>query len=221
MIRPFPQVTAVIVSEADGQALLATSTLSRSILASRLPIGTISRHCGTGASRSSSGPPPPACRLDNPPFPSCAAKATTRSSSRESSWSSYRHATSKRSTVHCSTTVAIILPGLYREDGALLARYPSTQDMLAVAAKPNAVLMTAIARKPVSGMARGEAVDGVDRLIAYRRLDAYPVYATVGRSWHSIVVAWRNLMATHLIFRHSGNERVVRAELARRPARPA
>ena len=60
--------------------------------------------------------------------------------------------------------------------------------------------MTAIARDPVSGLTTGVAVDGVNRIVAYRKLDAYPVYVTVGRSWHSIIVAWRNVMATHLIF---------------------
>jgi signal transduction histidine kinase/ActR/RegA family two-component response regulator len=90
--------------------------------------------------------------------------------------------------------------GLYREDGTLLAHYPSTQDMLSHGAKPNTLLMTAIAQHPASGMVRGEAADGVDRLIAYRKLDAYPVYAVVGRTWHSIAIEWRNLIATHLVF---------------------
>jgi signal transduction histidine kinase/ActR/RegA family two-component response regulator len=90
--------------------------------------------------------------------------------------------------------------GLYRGDGALLARYPAIQDVQSPAAKPDTLLMTAIARDPVSGLATGVAVDGVNRIVAYRKLDAYPVYVTVGRSWHSINVAWRNVMATHLIF---------------------
>jgi signal transduction histidine kinase/CheY-like chemotaxis protein len=89
---------------------------------------------------------------------------------------------------------------LYREDGALLAHNPAMPDMLARAPKPNTLLMTALARDPLSGLTRGNAADGVDRLVAYRKLDTYPVYAMVSRSWHSIVIEWRNRVATYLIF---------------------
>jgi signal transduction histidine kinase/ActR/RegA family two-component response regulator len=87
--------------------------------------------------------------------------------------------------------------GLYRDDGALLARYPPPAP---AAAKSGMLLMAAVARDPAGGMVRGDTASGVWRLVAYRKLGAYPVYATVSRSWPSIVMAWRKLIATHLIF---------------------
>jgi signal transduction histidine kinase/ActR/RegA family two-component response regulator len=90
--------------------------------------------------------------------------------------------------------------GLYRDDGTLIAGYPSTRDPNLSGAHPNAGLMAAIAHDPTRGMARGAGSDGVDRLMAYRRLDSYPVYAVVARPWHSIVTEWRDATAAHLWF---------------------
>ena len=89
---------------------------------------------------------------------------------------------------------------LIRDDGTLLASYP---DEVQSGREPqrDKFLADAIARMPQVGVARGRSVsDDTDRLIAYRRLAAYPVYVTVGRKWGSILREWGGLMATHLVF---------------------
>jgi signal transduction histidine kinase/ActR/RegA family two-component response regulator len=89
---------------------------------------------------------------------------------------------------------------LTRDDGTLLASYPD--EAQAGRTPPRAeFLADAIARMPQAGLARGSsAIDATNRLIAYRRLAAYPVYVTVGRKWGSILREWGAVMATHLIF---------------------
>ena len=79
---------------------------------------------------------------------------------------------------------------LIRDDGTLLASYPE-EVQSGREPQRDAFLAEAMARMPQSGLARGRsATDGVDRLIAYRRLAAYPAYVTVGRTWGSILRAW-------------------------------
>jgi two-component system NtrC family sensor kinase len=86
---------------------------------------------------------------------------------------------------------------LVRTDGVGLVRYPGP----APDDRPDAALLTALAENPQNGMFRARSgVDGVDRLAAYDKLANYPIYATVGRSWSSIVGEWRQTMMTHLFF---------------------
>ena len=88
---------------------------------------------------------------------------------------------------------------LLREDGTLLAGYPERTRRKA--SRAERLLVDTIAQAPRGGLVRGSSsVDGVDRIIAYRRLANYPVYVTVGRHWSSVVGEWRGAMATHLIF---------------------
>ncbi|HVC61019.1 MAG TPA: ATP-binding protein [Acetobacteraceae bacterium] len=199
MIRPFPQVTAVIVSDSRGHALLATP---------RYPVNHAMMFAGRDYFR--------ALRDGHQPM-FIGATLTGRLTGQPAFSVARRKGDDPRQFQ--GVILVIVSPryfeafdrslfngstgytaGLYREDGALLMHYPSTQDLLSREPKPNTLLMTAIARDPASGMVRGHTADGIDRLIAYRKLDAYPVYATVGRSWHSIVVKWRNMVATYLVF---------------------
>ena len=89
---------------------------------------------------------------------------------------------------------------LTREDGTQLAGYPGlaqpTQNPIHYQ-----LLIDAIAHAPLTGIVRGpSSVDGSERLLAYRKLENYPVYVTVGRRWDSVAREWRSMMATHLIF---------------------
>jgi signal transduction histidine kinase/ActR/RegA family two-component response regulator len=203
MIQPFPPVTAVIVSDSRGQALLAAPpypndpaiTLADSDDFPALRNGrTQIAVSATFASRLTGQPAFSVARSrgddagDDPrQFQGVIVVLVA---------SRYFEAFN-RSLFNDSVDYTA---GLYREDGAVLARYPSTQAMLSPAPRTNSLLMAAIAHDPAGGMLRGEAIDGTDRLVAYRRLDAYPVYASVSRSWHSIVVEWRKLIASHLTF---------------------
>ena len=86
--------------------------------------------------------------------------------------------------------------GLYRTDGATISHYPNT----AGDAAPQ-LLMGRIANVPLSGIVRGsDAVDGTDRLMAYRRLESYPAYAMASRPWNAITAQWRSTMMRHLGF---------------------
>jgi signal transduction histidine kinase len=86
---------------------------------------------------------------------------------------------------------------LVRTDGVGLVRYPGP----APDHRRDAELLHALAENPQNGMFRARSsVDGVDRLAAYDKLGNYPIYATVGRSWSSIVGEWRQTMTTHLFF---------------------
>ena len=88
---------------------------------------------------------------------------------------------------------------LLREDGTPLAGYPEPPP--AEASQRDRWLADVIAHRPQGGLVRGiSSVDGIERVIAYRRLTNYPVYVTTGRRWSSVVGEWRDDMATHLIF---------------------
>jgi signal transduction histidine kinase/ActR/RegA family two-component response regulator len=88
---------------------------------------------------------------------------------------------------------------LAREDGTPLSRYP--EGMQTHGSQSDRLLVDAIVQQPAYGMVHGiSSIDGVSRLLAYRRLRNYPVYVTIGRNWSSVVGAWLSLMATHLIF---------------------
>jgi signal transduction histidine kinase/ActR/RegA family two-component response regulator len=89
---------------------------------------------------------------------------------------------------------------LMRDDGKQLARYPELRQTDAGGGRDQ-LLLDAIAAAPQSGLVHGHSsIDGIDRLIGYRRLAAYPIFVTVGRRWDSVVGEWRDLMASHLIF---------------------
>jgi signal transduction histidine kinase/ActR/RegA family two-component response regulator len=199
MIRPFPQVTAIIVSDSRGQALLATSRYPAD------PTATIADREDFQALRDGHesvfiSATLPGDMTGQPTFSFVRRKGDDARQFQGVIliFVSPRYFEKFNSSLFNNSTDCVA--GLYHQNGALLARYPSTQDIALRARQRNALLMTAIAHDPVSGMVRGKAVDGVERLIAYRKLDAYPVYASVGRSWHSIVAEWRDLMASHLIF---------------------
>src|ERR1043166_8927268 len=96
---------------------------------------------------------------------------------------------------------------LVRTDGLGLVRYPvpaagaHPHPAPAAGDPPDHNLLNAAAERAVGGIFRARsAVDGVDRLAAYDRLPNYPIYATVARSWDSIVAEWQHTVVTHLCF---------------------
>ncbi|HXW24083.1 MAG TPA: ATP-binding protein, partial [Xanthobacteraceae bacterium] len=87
--------------------------------------------------------------------------------------------------------------GLVRTDGIGLVGYPDP----AADNNRDEGLLHAVAENAQGGIFRSRsAADGVDRLAAYDKLPNYPIYATVGRSWDSIVAEWRQTMMAHLFF---------------------
>jgi signal transduction histidine kinase len=87
--------------------------------------------------------------------------------------------------------------GLVRTDGVGLVRYPGP----AGGDHRDQSLLQAVAGHAQHGIFRAPSeVDGVDRLAAYDKIPNYPIYATVARSWDSIVAEWRQTMIAHLFF---------------------
>jgi signal transduction histidine kinase/ActR/RegA family two-component response regulator len=85
---------------------------------------------------------------------------------------------------------------LLRTDGTFLAGYSMqggpTRDQ---------ALADAISHGAPSGVVQEmSSSDHRERLVAYRSLTNYGVIVAVSRRWSSVVADWRNLMATHLIF---------------------
>jgi signal transduction histidine kinase len=90
--------------------------------------------------------------------------------------------------------------GLYRDDGAPLARYPEIVWRGSRPAVPT-LLLEGIARDPHSGIVIGpSAFDGAARMVAYRRVGNYPIYVTAGRTRSSILREWGDVMIRDLYF---------------------
>jgi PAS domain S-box-containing protein len=109
----------------------------------------------------------------------------------------------------------IAVPGdvvaLVRRDGALLARTTGTPPSSpADRIGPSSALLGAMTRgdQEAFRMARS-TIDGVVRLVAYRRVEGWPVYVSVGRSRQAVLAEWWHaawpqlgvgLLATGLLF---------------------
>ena len=89
---------------------------------------------------------------------------------------------------------------LLRGDATLLAGYPGPAQSSEVAGRDD-MLVAAFARNPDGDTVQGRSsLDGIERLIAYRRLADYPVVVAIGRRWGSVVNEWLTTIATHLVF---------------------
>ncbi|MFM0339708.1 hybrid sensor histidine kinase/response regulator [Paraburkholderia fungorum] len=81
--------------------------------------------------------------------------------------------------------------GLYRQDGNLLVRYPAWP----AGAKPSvhSAFTAALRDRQLYGHIRlNSTVDGVERLLAFRRVGDYPLYVMSAYATASIGVAWRS-----------------------------
>jgi signal transduction histidine kinase/ActR/RegA family two-component response regulator len=88
---------------------------------------------------------------------------------------------------------------LVRADGTLLARHPVRPDQVAVL-PPGSGFMRAIADAPAAGVyVTRSLTDGIDRMIAYRRVGEYPVYASFQVSMAALWSAWRLAMVPFLM----------------------
>src|SRR5438874_6488993 len=90
--------------------------------------------------------------------------------------------------------------GLFRADGATLARYPEIVWRGSGPAPPGQ-LIRAAAENPQSGVfMQPSAFDGIVKMIAYKRLERYPIYVTIGRTRASIQREWAGIMLSHVYF---------------------
>ena len=94
------------------------------------------------------------------------------------------------------------LMSLVRSDGQLLVRYPALPGPLPVAPRISP-FFAAIQAHPDEGVYDSQSLvdpGRTPRLLAYRRVQGYPLYVVAGRSWASIMAGWRRSMAGHLIY---------------------
>jgi signal transduction histidine kinase len=83
----------------------------------------------------------------------------------------------------------VLLIGLYRDDGSILARYPS------IPPGANPASNTPFGQALRAGDKAGHlkmlsTVDGVERFVAYRRLGDYPLYVVAGYAQHAVIMQW-------------------------------
>ncbi|MDB5650612.1 MAG: Blue-light-activated protein [Hyphomicrobiales bacterium] len=84
-------------------------------------------------------------------------------------------------------------------DGAVLARVPTTDAALQI--PPGSPFMRARKSSPQRGnFSDVSAIDGVERLVAYRTLEPVPVYVIAALDTSLVVQKWRAAMAPHLYF---------------------
>jgi len=87
-----------------------------------------------------------------------------------------------------------------RSDGAVLTRSPG-EELIGSVLSPASHFRQEIAQKPDGGSyAAASDIDGIERLFAYRKLGAYPVYVIVGLKRSAVIEGWAWLMASHLLF---------------------
>jgi two-component system, NtrC family, sensor kinase len=94
-------------------------------------------------------------------------------------------------------------PGAYaslaRQDGLILARYPSLGREVRLA--PQAALMQSMRIHPVAGqVSLISTIDRTGRKVAYRKLDEFPVYVLAGLETAAIRNQWLSQLGSQLIF---------------------
>jgi two-component system, NtrC family, sensor kinase len=89
---------------------------------------------------------------------------------------------------------------LFREDGAVLARYPLPA-VAGMKLDASSGFKQMIAKNPDGGRYTAvSSIDNVERRIAVRKLDGFPLYVTSSLQTGDIVSGWLSYMAGHLVF---------------------
>ncbi|MGE0715964.1 MAG: ATP-binding protein [Alphaproteobacteria bacterium] len=89
---------------------------------------------------------------------------------------------------------------LLREDGTPLARFPAPPQGLA-STPPSPTFARTVAPSPDGGSYRAVSpFDGTERIVAYRRLPAHPVYVSAGIPISYLREQWALEIAGHLVF---------------------
>jgi two-component system NtrC family sensor kinase len=86
---------------------------------------------------------------------------------------------------------------LIREDGLILARYPSHDT---TALFPNGDLLKAIRAHSEGTLLLTSKLDNVERKISYRKVAGFPVFVVAGLETQAIRAQWLSQMSYHLVF---------------------
>src|SRR3954470_1369551 len=129
-----------------------------------------------------------------------------------------------------------IIAALVRGDGAVLARYPELPQNLTRLTQGHDLTVQLEERRDTGTLTSRSAVDGKERIYAFRKLPRVDLYTTTGVDTAEITEAWMLGMARHLIFglpataalvalvlvaltrtrREAATNEMLRAEIARR-----
>lgn len=83
-------------------------------------------------------------------------------------------------------------------DGNIIARFPSAKAPIRI--DPTQPAAKKIARRPSSGILTSVTPsDGIERRMAYRRMDPYPIYVAAGLSTEAIADRWRAAAINHIL----------------------
>jgi len=93
-----------------------------------------------------------------------------------------------------------IIAALVRGDGAVLARYPELPQNLTRLTQGNDLTVQLEERRDTGTLTSRSAVDGKERIYAFRKLPRVDLYTTTGVDTAEITEAWMLGMARHLIF---------------------
>jgi signal transduction histidine kinase len=81
--------------------------------------------------------------------------------------------------------------GLFKPDGGILVRFPDTRPDVVTASNKTVDAAIAVNRR-AGHLPYTSTVDGVRRLLSYRRVSGYPLYVTAGVGIDGIYRGWRN-----------------------------
>jgi len=137
-----------------------------------------------------------------------------------------------------ATLTQPIVAALVRGDGTVLARYPDLPQTVTRLTQGNDLTVQIEARRDAGMLSGRSAVDGRERIYAFRKLPRVDLYVTTGLDTAEITEAWMVGMSRHLIFglpataalialvlmalsrtrREAEANEMLRAEIARREA---
>jgi signal transduction histidine kinase/ActR/RegA family two-component response regulator len=85
---------------------------------------------------------------------------------------------------------------LLRADGTVLARFPRVADLTARFPPTNPMIQQIAAGSQEGSYSGGESnIDGVDRIVSYRKVDKYPVYVSAGIAHETVLGEWQKRAA--------------------------
>src|SRR3954447_9923242 len=99
-----------------------------------------------------------------------------------------------------ATLTRPIVAALVRGDGAVLARYPELPQNLTRLTQENDLTVELEERRDTGTVTSRSAVDGKERIYAFRKLPRVDLYTTTGVDTAEITEAWMLGMPRHLIF---------------------
>jgi PAS domain S-box-containing protein len=91
------------------------------------------------------------------------------------------------------------LTALYRDDGVLLVRQPPRGTAVGVSAANSQLFHDALPRAPNGTIETVSSLDGVTRIVSYRRVAGYPLVVVTALGKNEQLTVWRTGAAEHLL----------------------